>query len=312
MNDAAVLWLTLKPKTKVDQEKLEQGLDKLMEEDPALCVKTDQRAGEVVIGGMGELHLEIIVTRLKREFGVEASVGQPQVAYKETFTRSADGEMKYAKQVGGRGQYGHCKIHLFPGLSGSGYVFQNEILGGAIPKEFIKSIEEGIKEALTRGVLAGNPIDDVRIQLYDGSYHDVDSSDVAFRIAGSMAFQDAAKRAEPVLLEPVMRLEVVVPKEHEGEVTGDLLSRRGQIQSSDDCSQTIALVPLSELLGYSSNLRQRTQGHGTFTMQLDHYRPFGPDDGSRDSFVGVPRKPSPPLRGSHIALPEPDGDSLKD
>src|ERR671912_589780 len=221
-----VISLAIEPKTKSDQEKLGVGLAKLMGEDPTFRVKTDEQTGQVVISGMGERHLEIIVDRLKREFGVEASVGKPQVAYKETLTRPADGEMKYAKQTGGRGQYGHAKIHLFPGEPGTGYVFENEIVGGTIPKEFIKPIDEGIKEALTRGVLAGYPIDDVRIVLYDGSYHDVDSSEMAFKIAGSMAVQDAAKKAKPVLLEPMMRVEVVVPKEHMGDVMGNLSNRR--------------------------------------------------------------------------------------
>ena len=207
-----VISLAIEPKTKADQEKLGTGLQKLMAEDPTFRVKTDPQTGQAIIAGMGELHLEIIVDRLKREFNVEATVGKPQVAYKETLTRPADGEMKYAKQTGGRGQYGHAKIHLYPGEPGTGYMFENEIVGGAIPKEFIKPIDEGIKEALTRGVLAGYPIDDVRIELYDGSYHDVDSSEMAFKIAGSMAFQDAAKKAKPVLLEPVMRVEVVVPE----------------------------------------------------------------------------------------------------
>jgi elongation factor G len=223
---------------------------------------------------MGELHLEIIVDRLKREFSVEATVGKPQVAYKETLTRPADGEMKYAKQTGGRGQYGHVKIHLYPGEPGTGYVFEDEIVGGAIPKEFIKPVNEGIKEALTRGVLAGYPIDDVRIELYDGSYHDVDSSEMAFKIAGSMAFQDAAKKARPVLLEPVMRVEVVVPKEYMGDVMGNLSSRRGQIQSQEDRGGTqiiAARVPLSEMFGYSTNLRSMSQGRGTYTMQFAAY-----------------------------------------
>src|SRR4051795_12235729 len=242
-----VISLAIEPKSKGDQEKLGVGLSKLMGEDPTFRVKTDDQTGQVVISGMGELHLEIIVDRLKREFGVEASVGKPQVAYKETLTRPADGEMKYAKQTGGRGQYGHAKIHLFPGEPGSGYVFETEVTQGAIPKEFIKPIDEGIKEALTRGVLAGYPVDDVRIVLYDGSYHDVDSSEMAFKIAGSMAFQDAAKKAQPVLLEPVMRVEVVVPKEHMGDVMGNLSSRRGQIQSQEDRGGTQiinARVPL--------------------------------------------------------------------
>jgi elongation factor G len=271
-----VISLSIEPKTKADQEKLGQGLGKLMAEDPTFRVKTDQATGEVVISGMGELHLEIIVDRLKREFNVEASVGRPQVAYKETLTRPADGEMKYAKQTGGRGQYGHAKIHVFPGEPGTGYLFENKISGGSIPKEFIKPIDEGIKEALTRGVLAGYPIDDVRVELYDGSYHDVDSSEMAFKIAGSMAFQDAAKKAKPVLLEPVMRVEVVVPKEHLGDVMGNLSSRRGHIQSQEDRGGTQiinARVPLSEMFGYATDLRSRTQGRATYSMHFDRYEP---------------------------------------
>jgi elongation factor G len=271
-----VISLAIEPKTKVDQEKLGQGLQKLMAEDPTFRVNTDQQTGQVIIRGMGELHLEIIVDRLKREFGVEASVGKPQVAYKETLTRPADGEMKYAKQTGGRGQYGHVKIHLYPGEPGTGYVFENEIVGGSIPREFIKPVDEGIKEALTRGVLAGYPIDDVRIELYDGSYHDVDSSEMAFKIAGSMAFQDAAKKAKPVLLEPIMRVEVTVPKEHMGDVMGNLSSRRGQIQSQEDRGGTqiiAARVPLSEMFGYATDLRSRTQGRATYSMHFDRYEP---------------------------------------
>src|SRR5947199_9219156 len=209
-----VISLAIEPKTKADQEKLGVGLGKLMAEDPTFRVETDQQTGQVIIAGMGELHLEIIVDRVKREFNVEASVGKPQVAYKETLTRKSEGEGRYVRQTGGRGQYGHAKIRLFPGEPGTGYIFENEIIGGSIPKEFIKPIDEGIKEALTRGVLAGYPVDDVKIELYDGSFHDVDSSDMAFKIAGSMALQDAAKKAKPVLLGPVMRVEVVVPKEH--------------------------------------------------------------------------------------------------
>jgi elongation factor G len=275
-----VISLAIEPKTKADQEKLGIGLQKLMAEDPTFRVNTDQQTGQVIIAGMGELHLEIIVDRLKREFSVEASVGKPQVAYKETLTRPADGEMKYAKQTGGRGQYGHVKIHLFPGEPGTGYVFENEISGGSIPKEFIKPIDEGIKEALTRGVLAGYPIDDVRIELYDGSYHDVDSSEMAFKIAGSMAFQDAAKKAKPVLLEPVMRVEVVVPKDYMGDVMGNLASRRGQIQSQEDRGGTqiiAARVPLSEMFGYATDLRSRTQGRATYSMHFDRYEQAPPN-----------------------------------
>ncbi len=271
-----VIHLAIEPKTKADQEKLGQGLQKLMAEDPTFRVQTDQQTGQVIIGGMGELHLEIIVDRLKREFGVDAMVGKPQVAYKETLTRPADGEMKYAKQTGGRGQYGHAKIHVFPGEPGTGYLFENKIVGGAVPKEYIKPIDEGIKEALTRGVLAGYPIDDVRVELYDGSYHDVDSSEMAFKIAGSMAFQDAAKKARPVLLEPMMRVEVVVPKEYMGDVMGNLSSRRGQIQSQEDRGGTQIIqsrVPLSEMFGYATDLRSRTQGRATYSMHFDRYEP---------------------------------------
>jgi elongation factor G len=271
-----VISLAIEPRTKADQEKLGAGLGKLMAEDPTFRVNTDQQTGQTVIAGMGELHLEILVDRLKREFNVEASVGRPQVAYKETLTRPADGEGRYVRQTGGRGQYGHAKIHLFPGEPGTGYHFNNKIVGGVIPKEFIKPIDEGIKEALTRGVLAGYPVDDVKIELYDGSFHDVDSSEMAFKIAGSMAFQDAAKRARPVLLEPVMRVEVVVPKEHMGDVMGNLSSRRGHIQSQEDRGGTQiinARVPLSEMFGYATDLRSRTQGRATYSMHFDRYEP---------------------------------------
>src|SRR5690349_9135896 len=269
-----VISLAIEPKTKADQEKLGTGLQKLMAEDPTFRVNTDTQTGQTIIRGMGELHLEIIVDRLKREFNVEATVGKPQVAYKETLTRPADGEMKYAKQTGGRGQYGHAKIHVYPGEPGTGYIFENGIVGGSIPKEFIKPIDEGIKEALTRGVLAGYPIDDVKVELYDGSYHDVDSSEMAFKIAGSMAFQDAAKKAKPVLLEPVMRVEVVVPKDYLGDVMGNLASRRGQIQSQEDRGGTqiiAARVPLSEMFGYATDLRSRTLGRATYSMHFDRY-----------------------------------------
>jgi elongation factor G len=271
-----VISLAIEPKTKADQEKLGAGLAKLMAEDPTFRVNTDQQTAQTIIRGMGELHLEIIVDRLKREFNVEASVGRPQVAYKETLTRPADGEGRYVRQTGGRGQYGHARIHLYPGEPGSGYVFENEIVGGVIPKEFIKPIDEGIKEALTRGVLAGYPVDDVKVELYDGSFHDVDSSEMAFKIAGSMAFQDAAKKAKPVLLEPMMRVEVVVPKEYMGDIMGNLASRRGHIQSQEDRGGTQiinARVPLSEMFGYATDLRSRTQGRATYSMHFDRYEP---------------------------------------
>src|SRR5574338_568214 len=271
-----VISLAIEPKTKADQEKLGAGLQKLMAEDPTFRVNTDQQTGQTIIRGMGELHLEIIVDRLKREFNVDASVGRPQVAYKETLTIPAEGEGRYVRQTGGRGQYGHAKIRLVPRQPGEGYEFVNNIVGGTIPREFIKPIDEGIREAMTRGVLAGYPIDDVRIELYDGKYHEVDSSEMAFKIAGSMAFQDAAKKARPVLLEPVMRVEVVVPKDYIGDVMGDLASRRGRIQSQDDRGGTqivSARVPLSEMFGYATDLRSRTQGRATYSMHFDRYEP---------------------------------------
>ena len=269
-----VISLAIEPKTKADQEKLGQGMAKLMAEDPTFRVKTDEQTGQVVIAGMGELHLEIIVDRLKREFGVEASVGKPQVAYKETLTKPADGRGLFKRQTGGRGQFGDCSIRIFPLEPGTGYQFENMTVGGSIPREFIKPIDQGIQEALTRGVLAGYPIDDVRIELYDGSYHDVDSSEMAFKIAGSLAFQDAAKKAAPVLMEPVMRVEVVCPKDNLGDVMGDLASRRGRIQSQEDRGGTqiiSARVPLSDMFGYATDLRSRTQGRATYSMHFDRY-----------------------------------------
>ena len=271
---APVISLAIEPKTKADQEKLGQGLGKLMAEDPTFRVKSDAETGQTVISGMGELHLEIIVDRLKREFNVEASVGKPQVAYKETLTRPAEGEGRYIKQTGGRGQYGHAKIRLTPRQAGEGFEFVNGVVGGTIPREFIKPIEEGIKEALTTGVLAGYPVDDVGVELYDGSYHDVDSNEMAFKIAGSMAFKDAAQKAKPVLLEPVMRVEVVVPEEFMGDIIGDLNSRRGHIQSMDARGGTQiinARVPLSEMFGYATEMRSRTQGRATYSMHFDRY-----------------------------------------
>jgi len=269
-----VISLAIEPKTKADQEKLGQGMSKLMGEDPTFRVRTDEQTGQVVIAGMGELHLEIIVDRLKREFGVEATVGKPQVAYKETLTQAAEGDGRFIRQTGGRGQYGHAKIRLVPLPPGTGYQFENETTGGSIPREYIKPIDEGIKEALTRGILAGYPIDDVRIELYDGSYHDVDSSEMAFKIAGSMAFQDAAKKAKPVLMEPIMRVEVVCPKDYLGDVMGNLASRRGRIQSQENRGGTeiiSARVPLSDMFGYATDLRSRTQGRATYSMHFDRY-----------------------------------------
>ena len=269
-----VISLAVEPKTKADQEKLGQGMAKLMAEDPTFRVNTDEQTGQVIIRGMGELHLEIIVDRLKREFGVEASVGKPQVAYKETLTKPAEGHGLFKRQTGGRGQFGDAWIRLFPLEPGSGYQFENKTVGGSVPREFVKPIDQGIQEALTRGVLAGYPIDDVRIELFDGSYHDVDSSEMAFKIAGSLAFQDAAKKAGAVLMEPVMRVEVVCPKDNLGDVMGDLASRRGRIQSQEDRGGTqiiSARVPLSDMFGYATDLRSRTQGRAAYSMFFDRY-----------------------------------------
>ena len=271
-----VISLAIEPKTKGDQEKLGVGLQKLMAEDPTFRVKTDEQTGQVVIAGMGELHLEIIVDRLKREFSVEASVGKPQVAYKETLTRPADGEMKYAtadrrpRPVRPREDPPRAAASRATGYD----VRERDHAAARFRRNSSSRSTKGIKEALTRGVLAGYPIDDVRIELYDGSYHDVDSSEMAFKIAGSMAFQDAAKKAKPVLLEPVMRVEVVVPKDYMGDVMGDLASRRGRIQSQEDRGGTQiinARVPLSEMFGYATDLRSRTQGRATYSMHFDRY-----------------------------------------
>jgi elongation factor G len=272
-----VIRLAIEPKTKSDQEKLGMGLAKLMAEDPTFRVNTDIETGQTVIAGMGELHLEIIVDRLKREFSVEANVGAPQVAYKETITRGSEGEGRYVKQTGGRGQYGHAKIRVIPRKPGEGYEFDNQIVGGAIPREYIKPIDQGIQEAMTTGVLAGYPMDDVKIELYDGSYHDVDSNEMAFKIAGSMAFKDAAKKAHPILLEPVMRVEVTVPEEYMGDVIGDITSRRGHLQSMEARGGTQVInarVPLATMFGYATDLRSRTQGRGAYSMHFDRYEPL--------------------------------------
>jgi elongation factor G len=270
---APVIALAVEPKTKADQEKLGTGLGKLMSEDPTFRVETDKDTGQTKISGMGELHLEIIVDRLKREFGVEANVGKPQVAYKETIRKPAKGVGRHIKQTGGHGQYGVCNIEIEP-APGQGFVFENDITGGSIPKEFIKPIETGVREALDRGILAGFPVVDVKVRLYDGSYHEVDSSEIAFKIAGSLAFQEAAKKASPVLLEPIMKVEVVTPDDYTGAVTGDLSSRRGHVegQISRGGTQIItAMVPLSNMFGYSTDLRSRTQGRATYTMHFEKY-----------------------------------------
>ncbi len=269
-----VIRMALEPKTKVGQEKMSIGLAKLAEEDPTFKMYTDEETGQTIIAGMGELHLEIIVDRLLREFKVEANVGKPQVAYKETVKGTADVDHKYARQSGGRGQYGHVKIKLEPNESGKGYEFVNQIVGGAIPKEYIPAVDAGIRGAMQAGVLAGYPVVDCIVKLYDGSYHEVDSSEMAFKIAGSMAFKEAMRKANPVILEPIMKVCVIVPEEYMGDVIGDLNSRRGQIQGMEarnGAQQINAFVPLSEMFGYATDLRSKTQGRGQYTMEPSHY-----------------------------------------
>ena len=269
-----VIEIAIEPKTKAGQEKMGIALAKLAEEDPTFKTYTNEETGQTIIAGMGELHLEIIVDRLLREFKVEANVGKPQVSYKETITAPADVDHKYAKQSGGRGQYGHVKIKVYPREPGEGFEFKNSIVGGAIPKEYIPKIEEGIKEAMQTGPVAGYQVVDVGVELYDGSYHEVDSSEMAFKIAASMAFREAAKKAKPVLLEPIFKVEVTVPEEYMGDVIGDISSRRGRIEGSDMNNGAVAVrgyVPLSEMFGYATDLRSKTQGRGVYVMQFDHF-----------------------------------------
>ena len=269
-----VIRVAIEPKTKAGQEKMGVALAKLAEEDPTFRTYTDEETGQTIIAGMGELHLEIIVDRLLREFKVEANVGAPQVAYKETIRKAVDQETKYARQSGGKGQYGHVKIHVEPNESGKGYEFINKVVGGAIPKEYIPAIDAGIQGAMLAGTVAGYPVVDVKVTLYDGSYHEVDSSEMAFKIAGSMAFKEAMRKADPTLLEPIMKVCVIVPDEYMGDVIGDLNSRRGQIQGYEmrsGAQQIDAFVPLAEMFGYATDLRSRTQGRGQYTMEPSHY-----------------------------------------
>ena len=269
-----VIRVAIEPKTKAGQEKMAIALAKLAEEDPTFRTYTDEETGQTIIAGMGELHLEIIVDRLLREFKVEANVGAPQVAYKETIRRAVDQDTKYARQSGGKGQYGHVKIHVEPNESGKGYEFINKVVGGAIPKEYIPAIDAGIQGAMLSGTVAGYPVVDVKVTLYDGSYHEVDSSEMAFKIAGSMAFKEAMRKADPTLLEPIMKVCVIVPDEYMGDVIGDLNARRGQIQGYEmrsGAQQIDAFVPLAEMFGYATDLRSRTQGRGQYTMEPSHY-----------------------------------------
>ena len=269
-----VISVAIEPKTKAGQEKMGIALAKLAEEDPTFKAYTDEETGQTIIAGMGELHLEIIVDRLLREFKVEANVGQPQVAYKETVRRLADVDFKYSRQSGGRGQYGHVKIKVEPNESGKGYEFTNSVVGGAIPKEYIGPIDQGIQGAMQSGILAGYPVVDVKVNLYDGSYHEVDSSEMAFKIAGSMAFKEAMKKADPVILEPIVKVTVIVPEDYMGDVIGDINSRRGQMQGMEAIpggQQINAFVPLSEMFGYATDLRSKTQGRGQYVMEPSHY-----------------------------------------
>ena len=269
-----VIRVAIEPKTKAGQEKMGIALAKLAEEDPTFRTYTDEETGQTIIAGMGELHLEIIVDRLLREFKVEANVGAPQVAYKETIRKAVDQDTKYARQSGGKGQYGHVKIHVEPNESGKGYEFVNAVVGGAIPKEYIPAIDAGIQGAMLSGTVAGYPVVDVKVTLFDGSYHEVDSSEMAFKIAGSMAFKEAMRKADPTLLEPIMKVCVIVPDEYMGDVIGDLNARRGQIQGYEmrsGAQQIDAFVPLAEMFGYATDLRSRTQGRGQYTMEPSHY-----------------------------------------
>ncbi len=269
-----VIHLAIEPKTKADQEKMSEAMAKLAEEDPTLRISNNEETGQTIISGMGELHLEIIVDRMKREFRVEANIGKPQVAYKETIRKKVKAEGKFVRQSGGRGQFGHVWIELEPNEKGKGFLFENAIVGGAIPKEYIRPVEQGIVESMKNGVLAGYPVEDVKVKLYDGSFHEVDSSEMAFKIAGSMAFKEGARKAQPVLLEPIMAVEVVTPEEYMGDVIGDLNSRRGKIEGMTprkDAQVVKAAVPLSEMFGYSTVLRSMTQGRAIYSMEISHY-----------------------------------------
>jgi elongation factor G len=269
-----VIHVAIEPKTKADQEKMGEALSKLSEEDPTFRVSTNDETGQTIISGMGELHLEIIVDRMKREFRVEANIGKPQVAYKETIRKKVQAEGKFVRQSGGRGQFGHVWLEIEPNEKGKGFEFENAIVGGVVPKEYIRPVEQGIVEAMKNGVLAGYPMEDIKVKLFDGSYHDVDSSEMAFKIAGSMGFKEGARRASPVILEPIMEVEVVTPEEYMGDVMGDLNSRRGKIEGMmprKDAQVIRAHVPLSEMFGYSTTLRSMSQGRAIYSMEISHY-----------------------------------------
>lgn len=269
-----VIQIAIEPKTKADQDKLSDSLTRLSDEDPTFRVKVDEETGQTLISGMGELHLEILVDRMKREFKVEANIGKPQVAYRETITQTVNSEGKFVKQSGGRGKYGHVWVEISPNEPGKGFEFTNAIVGGTVPKEYIPAVSAGIQEAMRNGVIAGFPVVDIKAKIYDGSYHDVDSDEISFKVAGSLAFKEGAKKAKPVLLEPIMDVEVVTPEEYLGDVMGDLNSRRGKIEgfsARKDAQVIKATVPLSEMFGYATVLRSMTQGRAIYTMQFKHY-----------------------------------------
>jgi elongation factor G len=269
-----VISMAVEPKTKSDQEKMGIALSRLAQEDPSFRVNTDEESGQTIIRGMGELHLEIMVDRMKREFNVEANVGKPQVAYRETIRKAVKQEGKFVRQSGGKGQYGHVVLEIEPQERGKGYTFENAIVGGVVPKEYIPAVDKGIQEAVANGVMAGYPIVDVKVRLIDGSYHDVDSSEMAFKIAGSMGFKEGFNKANPVLLEPIMKVEVVTPEDYLGDVMGDVSRRRGILQGQDDSPSgkvINAMVPLGEMFGYATTLRSMSQGRATFSMEFDHY-----------------------------------------
>jgi elongation factor G len=306
-----LLSIAVTPRTALDRDRLARGLDAIMSEDPTIRHHHDAATGISVIAGMGELHLEVVLDRLRREFNVEASVDPPRVEYQERLTSPADGEMKYSAVAGNRMQYAHVRVHVYPGGPGSGYVFENELLGDAIPTGFVLPVREGIRVSLSRGVLAGYPIDDVRAVLYDGSYHQIDSSNEAFEVAGFGALYDAAKKARPVLVEPVMWVDVTVDEAYVEDVVTDLAARRARIlfqQNAGGMRKIEAHAPLAQIFGYATNLRQRSFGRGAFAMRFAHYQPCDPPHGEKpadDALVGAPLKPLRPLRDLRIALSEP-------
>jgi elongation factor G len=313
MGDRPLLTVTLRALTESDRQALDRGLIALRAEDPALTVQLDKTTGLTTVGGVSELHLEIVLDRLKREHRVEAAVGRPQVVYKEAFTRAADGEMRYVAPSGARAAYAHAKVRVHPGERGSGFSFINRIAGDAVPARFVIPVEQGIRDSLTRGILAGYAIDDVRVELYDGSYHDVDSSELAFRIAGSMAFQDAARRAAPILLEPMMRVEVTLPPDFTAGALADLAARSAVAQSCETRGSTTvisACVPLARLFGYAGELRSRTLGRGSCTMRFDRYEPVSdttPDDAATSGVrAPAPREPRPRIDSAALPLPDLD------